>query len=127
MLEPLSAPDLERILDHALRQDDQLAPLDVTVTDRERLMFLSGGDARMMLNGLETAVSLASRAADGTVQIGRKRSMTRSNESTSATIKTVKSTTMKSRHSSRACAGAIPMPRSTGWPGCWREERIRSL
>jgi putative ATPase len=42
------------------------------VADRDRLMFLAGGDARMMLNGLETAVSLAPRAADGSLTIGRK-------------------------------------------------------
>jgi putative ATPase len=72
VLEPLGPDHLEQILDHALHQDALLAPLHVTVSDRARLMFLAGGDARMMLNGLETAVSLASRTAAGTIVVGRK-------------------------------------------------------
>jgi putative ATPase len=72
VLEPLSPDHLERILDHALRHDAILTLTSVTVNDRDRLMFLAGGDARMMLNGLETAVSLAPRGADGALQVGRK-------------------------------------------------------
>jgi putative ATPase len=44
----------------------------VEVTDRDRLMLLSGGDARMMLNGLETAARLASPGDDGKRVIRKK-------------------------------------------------------
>ncbi len=57
-LQPLSADNLNRILDHALAADAVLREAKVAVRDRERLMFLAGGDARMMLNGLETAARL---------------------------------------------------------------------
>ncbi len=59
ILHPLSSSHLNRILDHALTVDEELKARKVEVLDRDRLMFLSGGDARMMLNGLETAVRLA--------------------------------------------------------------------
>jgi putative ATPase len=72
VLQPLSAPHLNAILDRALRQDPALAELRVTVEDREDLIFLSGGDARMMLNGLETAVRLAPPDAGGARRVGTK-------------------------------------------------------
>jgi putative ATPase len=59
ILEPLHKGDLEKILDHALRKDELLASYDINVEDRNVLMVLAGGDARSMLNGLETAVQLA--------------------------------------------------------------------
>ena len=72
VLEPLSVAHLQRILDHALQSDAYLVASGVAVNDTDLLFFLSGGDARMMLNGLETAVSLAQRRADDTLTIGRK-------------------------------------------------------
>jgi putative ATPase len=58
VLEPLSNEHLNAIIDHALRTDIMLSKSDIEVNDRDYLILLSGGDARMMLNGLETAVSL---------------------------------------------------------------------
>lgn len=72
VLQPLSAPHLHAILDRALGQDPVLGELRVTVEDRDYLIFLSGGDARMMLNGLETAVRLAASDAGGGRRVGRK-------------------------------------------------------
>jgi putative ATPase len=72
VLEPLSAANLQRILDHALRSDTRLSGMMVTVNDGELLFLLSGGDARAMLNGLETAISLGRAGADGALTIGRK-------------------------------------------------------
>lgn len=60
VLEPLSKEDLNRILEHALSTDTLIAPQRPRLGEEERglLMLLAGGDARMMLNGLETAVRL---------------------------------------------------------------------
>ena len=58
-LEPLDEAHLQAILDHAVETDAWLAAKQVQVEDVRRLLFLSGGDARMLLNGLETAVQLA--------------------------------------------------------------------
>lgn len=65
VLESLITDQLHRILDHALRTDVMLSQLPITVENREYLIFLSGGDARMLLNGLETACSLTRPGADG--------------------------------------------------------------
>ncbi|MEW6509743.1 MAG: replication-associated recombination protein A [Bacteroidota bacterium] len=72
VLEPLSAGYLQTILNRAITDDPELAGMHLTVDDREYLIFLSGGDARMLLNGLETAVRLAHRSSDGTVRVGKK-------------------------------------------------------
>ncbi len=58
VLQPLSPAHLNRILDHALAAEPELQGHGIEVVDRDRLMLLSGGDARMMLNGLETALRL---------------------------------------------------------------------
>ncbi|HUI65270.1 MAG TPA: replication-associated recombination protein A [Bacteroidota bacterium] len=70
-LSALSAGELDLIITRALREDRVLSELHLTVTDREELIALSGGDARMVLNALETAVRLAPRTPDGTVSVTR--------------------------------------------------------
>ncbi len=65
VLEPLNNEHLNTIIDHALRTDLSLSELNIVVKDREYLILLSGGDARMLLNGLETAVSLTKPDAQG--------------------------------------------------------------
>jgi putative ATPase len=64
-LQPLTDEHLNRIIDRALAEDPVLKTTTVTVADREELILLSGGDARMLLNALETAVRLAPRRPDG--------------------------------------------------------------
>lgn len=59
VLESLRKGDLEQILEHTLKTDVQMASLDIHIEDKNLLMLLAGGDARSMLNGLETAVQLA--------------------------------------------------------------------
>ncbi len=71
ILSPLTAGDLEVILDRALRHDVYLARRPVVVEDRDGLFALSGGDARMLLNGLETAVRLARPGEDGAIRLGK--------------------------------------------------------
>ncbi|MBU2471898.1 MAG: replication-associated recombination protein A [Bacteroidetes bacterium] len=67
VLEPLNKTELNTILDNALSDDpvlkDQKVVLDENV--RNHLILLSSGDARIMLNGLETAVTLAKKNEAG--------------------------------------------------------------
>jgi putative ATPase len=72
VLEPLTGAHLNRIIDQALSRDVLLSKNPVEVNDRDHLILLSGGDARMLLNGLETAVRLAGPPAGGNVATGRK-------------------------------------------------------
>ncbi len=72
VLEPLTEEFLQRIIDHALHTDAMLSQHRVVVNEVDVLFRLSGGDARMMLNGLEVAVSLGKAGPDGTIAIGRK-------------------------------------------------------
>jgi len=55
VLESLRQAELGKILDHALATDSIIKKDRVNITDRDFLFLLSGGDARMMLNGLESA------------------------------------------------------------------------
>jgi putative ATPase len=71
VLHPLTAANLNTILDHALAHDPVLSKRQITVTDRERLLVLSGGDARSLLNGLETAIRIGEQAGVPVVQLGR--------------------------------------------------------
>jgi putative ATPase len=71
VLQPLSADHLNAIIDRALRDDVVLSKAHVTIDDRSVLLALSGGDARMLLNGLETATRLVHSGERGIV-IGRR-------------------------------------------------------
>ena len=57
VLEPLTKNDLQNILDFALHKDDFLSSLKINEIDVDFLIFLSGGDARVMLNILEAAIT----------------------------------------------------------------------
>jgi len=72
VLQPLGADHLRAILDHALTADAQLTARSIAVNDRDRLVLLSGGDARMLLNGLETAIRIAGSEGSGPVTVGRR-------------------------------------------------------
>jgi putative ATPase len=67
ILEPLTASDLNLLIDHALKQDPLLNkhPVVIGAKEREALMLLSGGDARVLLNGLETAFSIVKPSPEG--------------------------------------------------------------
>lgn len=56
VLEELSKKDLTAILENALQNDEFLSSLKINVADTDFLLYLSGGDARMMLSILESAV-----------------------------------------------------------------------
>lgn len=72
VLHSLDASHLNTLIDHALAVDPILAQRSISVNDRDYLILLSGGDARMLLNGLETAVSLAKSDPDGKCVVTRK-------------------------------------------------------
>ena len=56
VLEPLTKNNLQNILDFALQKDEFLSSLKINEIDVDLLIFLSGGDARVMLNILEAAI-----------------------------------------------------------------------
>ncbi len=56
VLEELSKDDLISILDNALNKDEFLIKIPVKEIDKDFLLYLSGGDARMMLSILESSV-----------------------------------------------------------------------
>lgn len=57
VLEPLTKNDLQNILNFALSQDEFLSSLQFNEIDIDFLIFLSGGDARIMLNILEAVIT----------------------------------------------------------------------
>jgi putative ATPase len=56
VLDELSKNDLEEILKDSIQKDEFLSRLNIEITDRDFLIYLSGGDARTLLNVLEAAV-----------------------------------------------------------------------
>ena len=58
VLDPLSAQDLELILEKAFSEEKLLEDADISTKARGELIALCGGDARVMLNALEIASSL---------------------------------------------------------------------
>ncbi len=58
VLDPLSAQDLELILEKAFSEDKVLTGAGISADARDELIALCGGDARVMLNALEIASSL---------------------------------------------------------------------
>jgi putative ATPase len=72
LLHPLTNGNLHAIIEHALMHDAVLREHNVVLEDRDYLILLSGGDARMMLNGLETAINLAKPDASNRRRVGRR-------------------------------------------------------
>jgi putative ATPase len=56
ILEELGKDDLEAIIRSALEKDSFLSELDIQLKDKEFLIYLSGGDARVLLNILEASI-----------------------------------------------------------------------
>jgi putative ATPase len=73
VMEALGKEDLEKILDHALRTDVELSKRTIKIEDPAYLMLLSGGDARRLLNGLETSLRLVKPNPDGSVTITKQK------------------------------------------------------
>ena len=56
ILDNLSESDLLGILNTAIKKDEFLSQIEIEITDEDFLLYLSGGDARSLLNILEAAV-----------------------------------------------------------------------
>lgn len=56
VLNELSNSDLNEILNYALTNDDFLKSLNLKIADPDFLIYISGGDARILLNVLEASV-----------------------------------------------------------------------
>ncbi len=60
VLKPLSAPELVKLLHHAIKNDKQLLTRNIELKEHEALIRISGGDARKLLNALEITVNASS-------------------------------------------------------------------
>jgi putative ATPase len=56
VLNELSKDDLHKILYNAISKDDFISKINIVVPDEDYLLYLSGGDARIMLSIFESAV-----------------------------------------------------------------------
>lgn len=56
VLNELSKNDLHKILHNAIKKDEFISGFDLDVADEDYLLYLSGGDARIMLSIFESAV-----------------------------------------------------------------------
>ena len=56
VLEPLSKNNLQDLLERAIKHDEILSKLKITLKETEALMQISGGDARKLLNILELII-----------------------------------------------------------------------
>ncbi len=73
VMDPLGAEDLDAILQRALTADALLSKRSITIEDKDFLLLLSGGDARKLLNGLETALHLTKPEKDGSVVLRKEK------------------------------------------------------
>ena len=73
VMDPLEAEDLDAILQRALNTDGILSKRSIKIEDKDFLILLSGGDARKLLNGLETALHLTKPEKDGSVIIRKEK------------------------------------------------------
>jgi putative ATPase len=71
-LTSLTADELEVLIERALTSDPILSTRNIVLEDRRLLMMLSGGDARRLLNGIETAVRLAPESEDNDVTVTQR-------------------------------------------------------
>ena len=56
VLNELSKNDLHRILQNAITKDEFISKLNIDLADEDYLLYLSGGDARIMLSIFESAI-----------------------------------------------------------------------
>lgn len=56
VLDELTKDDLTKIIDFAVKHDKYLSEFEIQEIDKEYLIYVSGGDARILLNILESAV-----------------------------------------------------------------------
>ena len=64
VLKPLGKEDLERLLQRAVAEDPQLSGAGITLKETAAIVRYSGGDARKLLNILETAAEAAGQGGE---------------------------------------------------------------
>jgi putative ATPase len=72
-MDPLTSEELDTILTRALSSDKLLSRRKIAIEERNYLLLLSGGDARKLLNGLETALYLTKPERDGSVVVRKQK------------------------------------------------------
>jgi putative ATPase len=72
-MDPLTSEELDTILTRALTSDKLLSKRKIAIEERNYLLLLSGGDARKLLNGLETALYLTKPERDGSVVVRKQK------------------------------------------------------
>ncbi|MBP8976872.1 MAG: replication-associated recombination protein A, partial [Bacteroidetes bacterium] len=72
VLTPLTNGQLHLVLERALHTDRVLSQYSIRIEDPDYLFYLSGGDARKLLNGVENAFRLTKSLPDGSFVISRK-------------------------------------------------------
>ncbi|MGE5315571.1 MAG: replication-associated recombination protein A [Acidobacteriota bacterium] len=72
VMDALTKEDCERMLVQALSADPVINASTVEIEDPEFLIYLSGGDGRKLLNGLEVAFGLVRPDSDGVRHIKKK-------------------------------------------------------
>jgi putative ATPase len=72
VMEPLGKEECEQMLAQALAADAEINTESVDLPDRDFLIFLSGGDGRKLLNGLEIAFQLVKPDEHGRRVIDKK-------------------------------------------------------
>ena len=70
-LRALSAAELDVLVGRAIDEDPSLKALNISIEDRPLLLLLSGGDARKLLNAVETAALLATKSGAASTTITR--------------------------------------------------------
>ncbi len=72
VLNELTHDELDRIIDMALEKDSVLQSKKIDRIDRDFLILLGAGDARMVLNGLEQAATIAKPGKEGGRSLDRE-------------------------------------------------------
>ena len=127
VLKSLTAADLSLLLDRALGDEERglgRLRLQIDPGARELLLAAADGDARRLLNLLETAADLA--AEDGGVGASTSTPPARSSAApTCASTRAARISMIRSPPCTNPCAAAIRMPRCTGCAACSRAAAIR--
>lgn len=72
ILKPLTNENLKVILNNVLKNDEILKELKIKIQNIDYLILMSNGDARILLNGLETAIELAKQLSEEEIIITKE-------------------------------------------------------
>ncbi len=72
ILKPLTNENLKVILNNVLKNDNVLKDLKIKIQEIDYLILMSNGDARILLNGLETAIELGKQLSKEEIVITKE-------------------------------------------------------